>query len=270
MTTPFFSESLVKLPRLTVAELLSLMRRIESEAEPLLTARRNAGQEVPEFLGRALGRLRHARTALEASQPTAPPEGEADHVRRQGDRTMDDAWRAFETFLKSWCRLDDGQEPGQAEAQRLYDLIIGDGISFISLPFALEWQETRKRLDIIERHQLGPAIEALGGGRFLAHLRRAFEVYGIALQITSPPPPDANALRLHWEAAHAAVRHYFAKAAALEDPEDEDSQSLVRRLLRPIVELQQSMATTNTLRLSAVERDRSSLAEDKTAPIKLP
>jgi hypothetical protein len=265
MATPFFSENLVKLPRLTVSELLSLMHHIEAEAEPALAHWREAGKALPDFLGKALSRLLLARRELETVQPPPSRHGaEEQLVAHQGDRTMDEAWRAFETFLKAWCRLDDGQSPGQAEAQRLYDLIIGDGMNFISLPFELEWLETRKRLDIIDRHGLTPTIEALGGARFLRHLRRAFEVYGIALQITSPQPSDASQLRSLWESAHHSVRHYFAKVVALEDPDDAEAQALVRKLLRPIVELQQAVATTKTLQLSAVGKDLLPLPEKRS------
>lgn len=238
MATPFLADNLVKLPRFTVPEMLALMAQVEAEAGAIVAEREAAQRPLPDFVKKALSRISQARVGLEeAVQQRDVSEGTS-AAQRQSDRKMDDAWKAFEAFVKAWSMLDDGATPGQAEAHKLYDLVIGDGMGFITLPFELEWQETKKRLEIIDRQGLAPLIEQLGGERFLAHLRQCFEEYGAVLQL-SPRPADTSALRAQWEAAYGAVRHYFAKLVALEDPEEPQTQVMVRRLLRPIVEWQQ-------------------------------
>jgi hypothetical protein len=241
MAVNFLSDSLVKLPRFTVLELISLMQQLLLEAEPALKAWVASGRKVPEFITKSLERVRHTMLQLEASQPqeTAPQEL---LEQRRSDRKMDDAWKAFESFCKAWSLLDDNKRPGQGEAQRIYDLVIRDGIGFITLPFELEWQETKKRIEVVETQNLLPLIEALGGGRFWTQLKKAFSEYGEVLQIKEGKEPDGSGLRTLWENAYNAVRHYFTKVVALEDPDDVNTQDVVRRLLKPIIEWQQKNA----------------------------
>jgi hypothetical protein len=238
MAAHFLSDNLVKLPRFTVIELIALMQQLLQESEPALKNWQASGRSVPDFIGKSLERVRHTKELLEASQPheTAPQ----DLVeQRRSDRKMDDAWKAFESFFKAWSLLDDNKKPGQGEAQRIYDLVIRDGIGFITLPFELEWQETKKRIEIVETQHLLPIIESLGGGRFWAQLKKAFAEYGEALQIKEGKENEGSNLRSLWENAYNAVRHYFAKVVALEDPDDPETQNVVRRLLKPIIEWQQ-------------------------------
>jgi hypothetical protein len=238
MAANFLSDSLVKLPRFTVLELISLMQQLLHEAEPALHSWVASGRKVPDFIVKSLARVRHTKELLEASQPQERPFEELIEQRRS-DRKMDDAWKAFESFLKAWSLLDDNKRPGQGEAQRVYDLVIRDGIGFITLPFELEWQETKKRLDIVETQNLFPLIEALGGARFWNQLKKTFLEYGEVLQIKNGKEQDNSGLRSLWENAYNAVRHYFAKVVALEDPDDPSTQDVVRRLLKPIIEWQQ-------------------------------
>ena len=246
MAANFLSDSLVKLPRFTVLELISLMQQLSHEAEPALNTWVASGRKVPDFIVKSLARVRHTKELLEASQPQEMAPLELMEQRRS-DRKMDDAWKAFESFLKAWSLLDDNRKPGQGEAQRIYDLVIRDGIGFITLPFELEWQETKKRLEVVETQNLLPLIEALGGGRFWEQLKRAFLEYGEVLQIKEGKEQDGSNLRSLWENAYNAVRHYFAKVVALEDPDDAGTQDVVRRLLKPIIEWQQKNAHNSGL-----------------------
>jgi hypothetical protein len=246
MSTNFLSDSLVKLPRFTVLELIALMQQLLQESEPALKTWVISGRKVPDFISKSLARVRHTKELLEASQPHEAAPQELIEQRR-GDRKMDDAWKAFESFLKAWSLLDDNKKPGQGEAQRIYDLVIRDGIGFITLPFELEWQETKKRIEVVDTQNLLPLIEALGGGRFWAQLKRSFLEYGEVLQIKEGKEQDNSGLRPLWENAYNAVRHYFAKVIALEDPEDSGTQDIVRRLLKPIIEWQQKNAHNSGL-----------------------
>lgn len=258
MPTPFLSDSLVKLPRFTLHDLNALMLQIEAEAGAIVEERKEAGKELPEFVRKALARVSQTRAELERALHMHRLSREPSALQRQSDRKMDDAWRAFEAFLKAWCLLDDGGSPGQAEAQKAYDLVIGDGMDFLTLPFELEWQETQKRLEILESQKLARPLEEMGGARFLAHLKQAFREYGEALYITSPQPAEKPAVRPLWDAAHGAVRHYFAKVVAMEDPDEPESQLLVRRLLRPILEWR--------LKASAPSRAMPAVAVTQSTP----
>lgn len=270
MAAHFLSDNLVKLPRFTVPELITLMLQLEAEASRALQTWNQSGRQVPEFVGKSLALITQTRKSLEeAQQKTVSPETLV--LQRRGDRQMDDAWKAFESFFKAWSLLDDSQTPGQAEAQRIYDMVIGDGMSFITLPFELEWQETKKRIEIVEKQNLIPTIEALGGGRFWRQLKKAFSEYGQALKMDEPRP-EVPALRSLWENAYGAVRHYFAKVVALEDPEEPETQNLVRRLLKPIIEWQQKAATSSASirlptnpRLQILAKDPSELENEATA-----
>ncbi|MBI5478382.1 MAG: hypothetical protein HY906_05965 [Deltaproteobacteria bacterium] len=197
-------------------------------------------------LDRALGRMTTARDRLEDADRARGQTTPADPAARTAaDRAVDTAWSAFEGWLGGWCRLEDHGSPSAADARRVYDRLFPDGLRFIKMEFKLEWAESRKRLGMMETEGLRPIIEQLGGRRFVDQIAVAQARYGEVLNITTAAPESAPAARVRtfMDAAHAALRDYVSKVVALRDPEVAGSDALADRLLKPLLEWDETRAT---------------------------
>lgn len=103
------------------------------------------------------------------------------------------------------------------------------------LPCRVEWQQSKVRLDAIEREGHEKTFKQLGGSAFLANIAEAQEAYGIALGITVPGPVEVTAeVGLRLLAALAAVRDYVNRVAAYAEPDVPGSEELADALLLPL------------------------------------
>jgi hypothetical protein len=149
---------------------------------------------------------------------------------------IDNAWSATFDWLAGWCKLPVERNPHLPQSIALFNLVFGEALTFTKLPYKIEWQQSKLRLDAIEREGHDKTFKQLGGTAFFAHLTEAQAAYGIALHITAPKPPEAPAAEVHarLDAALFALRDYAARVAAYADPDLEGSDALAEALLAPL------------------------------------
>lgn len=114
------------------------------------------------------------------------------------------------------------------------DLVYPDALAFTKLPYRIEWQQSKLRLDAIARDGHEKTFKHLGGAAFLANVIEAQEGYGIALGITAPVPVEAaSEVRARMLTALDAVRDYVNRVAAYAEPDVPGSEALAETLLLP-------------------------------------
>jgi hypothetical protein len=240
MARSFTSQDLIQLPRLSAAEAAVLITELLTAAAA--EQRSIKGKELPPAIERSRKRLTVAHASLDAAvQPQASPETDT-QVKRKSDRVIDNAWSATFDWLSGWCKLPPEVNPHLSEATSLFALVFPEALGFTKLPYKVEWQESKSRLDAIDREGHDKTFKQLGGGVFLDHIREAHEAYGAALHITVPkpqeaPPPD---VRAKLDAAQAALRDYATRVAAHADPDVPGSEALTESLLKPLTEWESS------------------------------
>jgi hypothetical protein len=239
MTTPNSSADIISLPRLTVAELLSLMLQLQTEFFALQKRLSSDQTQLPAALIKSAAKMEEASTALQTAYQTAPIEVSD---KKGADRVMDAAWRAVEAFLRGLTLLQAHHSPGPREATVLYGLWFYDGLKFINYVPEVEYQETKKRLELLREKNLTDSLKALGGAPFLSDLESAFLNYGQALHITNPRSAPAPSLRPVWEKAQELIRLYVTKVVGLEDPDEPETLSYIKALLAPLKEWEQKSA----------------------------
>lgn len=238
MATPQNANDLIRLPRLTIEGLVTLATQLENRAANVISELSAQHRELPRLFLKAVTSLSKAKTSLESVLIAQGISQRAYSISRQADQSVDTIWRAIDLFLRGWSLLEDEQSPGAKEAAHAHHLLIGDDMKFITLPFELEWQETKKRIGILEEQKLEETFKNLGGERFIAQLRKAFTHYGVALKITAEPAPSEipPLVRPALEELQKSLRLYISKVINLEDPDDPESQTLISRLLQPLHE----------------------------------
>lgn len=239
MARTYTAKDLIQLPRLSGREALVLFIELETvlaAAQKDAKAAKKAGKPdlLPPALLRSMARLKALALLLQA---VLSPQAAADsQAKRKADRVVDNAWAAFFSWLVAFCLLPPEKNPHQAAAVALRELIFAEGLSFTQLPYKIEWQESKSRLEAIARDGHATMIEALGGAVFLEHLHEAQASYGDALHITKPKdaPPDEE-VRSKLLATLDAIRDYANRAATVADPEEPGSAELAESLLRPLL-----------------------------------
>lgn len=184
---------------------------------------------------RAARRLR--ATALALQQAWAQSGEKAPRLdKRPADVALDNAWSALFGRLESYARLPVAQAPGAERAAELLAALFPQGLSFLKLPYASEWAESKQRLAQIDRQKLAPSLDALAGPEFLAVIRGAHAAYGDALGMTKAlaAGPSPVGLAEPLRATTKALASYALKLCAMAD--DADSTAVVRRALRPLDE----------------------------------
>ncbi|MDI1448405.1 hypothetical protein [Polyangium sp. 6x1] len=230
MARSFSPAKLVALPRMTalstarlMAELLEAAAR-EKMLPASLAADRNDLGEAHEALQVELGK----RTAGEGDMPP---------VVRSADRIEDNAFGALSDWLLSFKRLPPERHPEAADAELVYEALFGQGLGFLTLRAADEWQEAEIRMRIIKDKALGAVIEKLGGKPFLDELTLAHEAYGEALGITKARPvSELPGVGKAQATALDVLRSYVLRVAAYVRESEPATAALAERLLAPLAQ----------------------------------
>lgn len=240
MARTYTAKDLIQLPRLSAREALVLFIELQTALVAAQKAAKAAKKKdgKPDLLTAALLRSMDRLKAVAAVlQTVVSPQAEGDsQAKRKADRVVDNAWAAFFSWLVAFCLLPPEKNPHQGKAVALRELVFAEGLAFTQLPYKIEWQESKSRIEAIERDGHVTMIEALGGAVFLEHLREAQASYGDALHITrtKDAPPDEE-VRSKLLATLDAIRDYAHRAATVADPEEPGSAELSEALLRPLV-----------------------------------
>lgn len=228
---PFIFDDLIQLPRFDAAGAVALGERLVHVA--------NAEAELPRTIRRAkealtddLASLRRAAAARLASASASDPAAVA-----AADRALDGCWTALFDWLTGFSKLPDGLREAEEGRALLADLY-PDGLSFILLPYELEWNQSAIRLTRIDNEPLGDRLRALGGAVFLDALRGAHAAYGKLLGLPRPVGAwDKGALSVGeaLEAFAAALRIYALKVTAFVEVDEPETGELSKRLLEPLL-----------------------------------
>jgi hypothetical protein len=231
MSRSYTSQNLIQLPILSAAEAAVLVTQILTAATAEAATTKN--KELPAVIERSRKRLNIAHVAL--NEVVAPQIAGDTQVKRRADRLIDAAWSAGFDWLSGWCKLPIEKNPHLAEAKALMELVFPDGLSFTKLPYRVEWQESKVRLDAIAREGHEKTFKQLGGGAFLANIVEAQAGYGVALHITVAAPAEATAaVRVRLVAVLDAVRDYVNRVSAHAEPDVPGSVELAEALLLPL------------------------------------
>jgi hypothetical protein len=158
-------------------------------------------------------------------------------MAREADRTIDNAWSAFRSWVDGWKKLPVSSYPHSAALLSLDAAVFGEGLEFLNYAFEKEHSQSELRLAIIKKDHEA-VINALGGQPFLEHLRAAHAAYGNALRITAPTPdaPPPADVRAAMDAVHAKLREYVTQVVASIRDDKPATKALAERLLRPLSE----------------------------------
>ncbi len=231
MSRSFTAQDLIQLPRLGAAEAAVLITQLLTAAEAQAKAAK--GKALPPPIERSCGRLTTAHVALDG---VVTPQAAGDtKAKRNADRWIDSAWSASFDWLSGWCKLPPEKNPYLAESKALMALVFPDALGFTKLPYRVEWQQSKTRLEAIARDGHDKTFKQLGGAAFLANLIEAQEGYGSALNITVPIEVEATGeVRARLSEALAAVRDYVNRVAAYAEPDVPGSDELAEALLLPL------------------------------------
>lgn len=246
MSRTFTTDDLVQLPRLSATEAAVLVNELLAVADRERDAIK--GKHLPPLVARPLDRLRTAHHLLEQALLPLTPSGLDPQRRRQADLTLDNAWSAAFDWASGWSKLPADLVKQSSDVRALQQLVFADRLAFTRLSYKVEWQESKSRLEAIERDGHDKTFQALGGKVFLDHLREAHTRYGEALGVTAPAA-DAQQERAFGEAREAtltALRAYVAKVSAHADPDEPGSSELSAALLRPLTEWRSSPTAATT------------------------
>jgi hypothetical protein len=157
---------------------------------------------------------------------------------RERDRALDSSWAAIYYLLVAWSSLP-GDRREATQARQLSQKLFPEGLKFTQLPYRLEWTESQRRVEMMQRESLDAEIVALGGESFVAALLVAHEEYGVVLGMSPVQSPDRAEVKTlrdpFWTLANA-IRSYVLKVSAHAEEDDPASQNLAETLLQPIVE----------------------------------
>jgi hypothetical protein len=231
MTRSYTAQNLITLPRLSAAEADVLITQLLAAAT--IEAKAAKGKELPPPIERSRSRLTVAHVTL--SEIVAPQIAADTQAKRKADRWIDSAWSGTFDWLSGWCKLPLHKNPHLDLCKALMELCFAEALGFTKLPYRLEWQQSRLRLDAIAREGHEKTFKQLGGSAFLANLTEAQEGYGVALGITVPAPAEVTGeLGTRMLAALAAVRDYVNRVAAYAEPDVPGSDELAEALLLPL------------------------------------
>jgi hypothetical protein len=231
MARSFTAQSLIQLPRLSASEasvlITQLLTAAATESKPL------KGNLLPPPIERSRTRLTAAHVALD--EVVAPQATGDTRAKSKADRVIDAAWAAGFSWLSGWCKLPIEKNPHLAEAQALLALVYPDALAFTKLPYRIEWQQSKLRLDAIERDGHARTFKQLGGASFLLNIIEAHAAYGLALGITVPVTIEAaSEIRTRMLAALDDVRDYVNRVVAHAEPDVPGSEALAEALLLPL------------------------------------
>ena len=241
MERSYTARDLIQLPRLSAREAVVLITEIETASQQAKVVLRL--KVLPAPLQRALDRMLTGRDTLAAVLAPQTAEGDT-QAKRKADRAVDNGWAALHAWLSGWCLLPAEKNPHLDEMVTLRELVFGKGLQFTQLPYKIEWQESKARLDAIARDGHARTLTKLGGGPFLEHLNEAQAAYGEVLGVTKILPELTETdIRSRQLAAMDAMRVFVTRASAHADPEVDGSEALAEKLLAPVVRWESRSAT---------------------------
>lgn len=190
-------------------------------------------KSAPDGVRKAATKLRMATVGLQDawswSEKSATP-GE----KRMADIAIDNAWSALHARLDAYASLPQVRWPGSARAAEIAAILFPDGLAFLSLPYAAEWQEGERRLKTIDELGLAKDINDLAGREFLLEVRQAQERYGEVLAVAKPDGATRAAnLADPLRTLARAVSGYAIQVIAMADG-TRATTTLIREVLRPI------------------------------------
>jgi len=234
--------NLIQLPVLSAAEAAVLVTELLATADRERPSQE--GKLYPPAVERSLLRLVAAYEALNKALLPRVSGGDPSR-KRMADRAVDTAWSGTFDWLSGWAKLPDERTPLAAPARHLLALIFPEGLNFTRLPYKVEWQESKVRLEVIERDGHDKTFEALGGLVFLEHLRATHAIYGEVLGITHPQVSEEQIRDLGEKrtALLDALRDYTSRATNLADPDEPGSERLSMALLQPLTDWETTRTT---------------------------
>ena len=130
--------------------------------------------------------------------------------------------------------------PQSSEGHALLAELYPDGLSFILLPYELEWNQSELRLDLIAESKMGDRLRALGGAPFIEALAESHHLSNSssASPATRTPPSRPSSYRACGPRSSASPRpsrNYALKVTALVEIEEPATAALAKALLEPIV-----------------------------------
>ena len=235
----FVAEDLIQLPRfdaagaVAVGELLLAVAAERELPRSVLRARDALAEELAALRLAAAARIE----ALGSAQPSA---------LTASDAALDSCWSALFDWLTGFSKLPESQ-PQSVEAQALLAELYPDGLSFILLPYELEWGQSELRLHLIDEPRLGDRLRALGGQPFLDALAESHRAYGSLLGLPTQATPGlpVSSLRPALERFASALRNYALKVTALIEVEEPTTSALAKALLEPLLSWRSSTLGRN-------------------------
>jgi hypothetical protein len=230
----FTAVDLVGLPNLDAVSLVALSQALDAAAPVKDDHKKAFRSTLPELVQDALADAAEARAALQAEIDKEPP---ASPTVRVADRREDTAVLAFIELLGAWARLA-GEIPEGDTAAQAFERLFGTGsTAFINFPVKKEWAIVDGKLKVIDGEQLDGALEKLGAGPMLEHLRGVHVAYGEAIGVTKPKAAkESTQLRAKKDELAEATRTYVVRVVGLRDKKKPQTNALVDRLLKPLVE----------------------------------
>ncbi|MEZ4294564.1 MAG: hypothetical protein R3B70_06285 [Polyangiaceae bacterium] len=231
MPTPSPAD-LVQLPRLTASAARALGRQLLAAAA--------AHKSFPKSLIKPQTQLAAAHADLESAlvaqfgESTLDTPDDSPSIQEL-DRILDNCWSALDDRLRGLTKLP-SSFPAAAEATPLRKRLFPAGLTFLKLPFKLQWSESQTRLDLIDRDSLASSIDDLAGKPFLTAIRKAHANYGAALGMSKPlsVPATPTQVRGSLAAFSEAVRTYVVKVIAHVDADTPSTQATADALLGPL------------------------------------
>jgi hypothetical protein len=201
-----------------------------------------AASRPPKAVAQRLAKLRERAELLQqswidAARPT--PTGDL----RKLDNVLDRRWSALRGRLDCCVLLGDDDHAPRAQA--LLTTLFPTGLDFLKLPYAEEWAQSERRLELIASDELEAEIEALVGEPYLPLLRQAHEAYGIALGITKAKEAAPAAARVlePLRELKEAITSYARGVIGTMDEDDPKSVKAAEKQLEPILRARRSQAT---------------------------
>lgn len=187
--------------------------------------------DMPAFVNEA---AEYMREVVDGSLMSWGSErGPGPDLRRPADASLDRSWGAVFTRLKAFAELPHDEYATAKEAAALMERIFPDGLAFLRLPYAQEWAESERRIQMIDNEKFAKTLDKVAGPEFLQQVRRNHVVYGEVLGITKPnPAPQGPARAENLKSLRKAISRYVF--AVLASAVDEESTQRALQALRPI------------------------------------
>jgi hypothetical protein len=211
-------------PTRSAAATLSLARSLISAAP----SRPPASQSL------RLARLRDHAKLLQLSWIDAGRSFETTDLRTL-DIVLDRRWGALRGRLDACVQLGDDDHTPRAEV--MLGTVFPTGLDFLKLPYAEEWAQSERRLELIAAEELEDELEALCGKPYLPLLQQAHAAYGDALGITKrkDSPVEATRVLEPLRQLKDAIASYARGVIGTMNELDPDAVAAAEQQLEPIL-----------------------------------